>query len=46
MSQTLTGGGREQASQVPGLHFKIYNLGPKSLYMCAKLPYKVLKMAQ
>ena len=32
MSQKLNGGGREQASQVPDLHFKICNLGPKSAF--------------
>ena len=30
MSQKLNGGGRQRVSQVPDLHFKICNLGPKS----------------
>ena len=32
MSHNLNGGGRERASKVPDLHFKIYNLGPNSAF--------------
>ena len=34
----FSGGGRERASQVPDLHFKICNLGPKSAFFCPKPP--------
>ena len=37
MSQKLNGGGRERASQVPDLHFKICNLGPKSAFLLPKI---------
>ena len=43
MSQKLNGGGQEQASQVPDLHFKICNLGPKSAFF---LPKKALELAK
>ena len=36
MSQKLNAGGRERASQVPDLHFKICNLGPKSAFFMPK----------
>ena len=36
MSQKLNGGGRERALQVPDLHFKICNLGPKSAFFLPK----------
>ena len=36
MSQKLNGGGRERASQVLDLHFKICNLGPKSAFFLPK----------
>ena len=36
MSQKLNGGGRERASQVPDLHFKICNLGSKSALFLPK----------
>ena len=36
MSQKLNGGGRERASQVPDLHFKICNLGPNTAFVCPK----------
>ena len=36
MSQKLNGGGRERASQVPGLHFKICSLGSKSALLLPK----------
>ena len=36
MSQKLNGGGRERASQVPDLRFKICNLGPKSAFFLPK----------
>ena len=36
MSQRLNGGGREQTSQVPDLHFKICKLGPTSAFFLLK----------
>ena len=36
MSHKLNGGGREQALQVPDLHFKICNLAPKSAQNCPR----------
>ena len=36
-------GGREWASQVPDVHFKICNLGPKSAFFCPKPPSNLLK---
>ena len=36
MSKKLNGGGRERALQVPDLHFKICNLGPKSAFFLPK----------
>ena len=47
MSQKLHGGGLERASQVPDLHFKFCNLGPKSaFFFCPKPPYGMLKTAK
>ena len=46
MSQNLNGGGREKALQVPDVHFKFCNLGPKSAFFCQKPPYSLLKMAK
>ena len=46
MSQKLNGGGRERTSQLPNLHFKIRNLGPKSALFCSKPPYNPLKTAK
>ena len=46
MSWKLNGGGREQASQVPDLHFKICNLGPKSAFFGPKPPWNLLKNGQ
>ena len=43
MSQKLNGGGRERVLQVPDLHFKICNLGPKSAFFLAKT---VLELAE
>ena len=42
MSQKLNSGFRERVSQKPDLHFKIYNLGPKSACF---LPKSVLEPA-
>ena len=36
MSRELNGGGRERASQVPDLHFRNCNLGPKSAFFLPK----------
>ena len=36
MSQKLNSGGREWASQVPDLHIKICNLGPKAAFFFPK----------
>ena len=36
LSQKLNGGSWEWASQVPDLHFKICNLGPKSAFFFPK----------
>ena len=44
MSQKLNGGGRERVSQVPDLHFKICNLGPKLASFF--LPKTALKPAE
>ena len=44
MSQKLNGGGGEQASQVPDLHFKICNLGPKPAFFF--LPKTALEPAK
>ena len=47
MSKKLNGGGRERASQVPDLHFKICNLGPKSaFFFYPKPPKNLLKTAK
>ena len=42
----VNGGVREWASQVPDLHFKICNLGPKSTFSCPKPPYNLLETAK
>ena len=44
MSQKFNGGGREWVSQVPDLHFKICNLGPKSPFFL--LPKTTLEPAE
>ena len=44
MSQKLNGGGQERALQVPALHFKICNLGPKLAFFF--LPKTALEPAQ
>ena len=36
MNQKLNGGGREQTSQVPDLHFEFCNLGPKLTFFLPK----------
>ena len=38
MSQKLNGGSLERASQVPDVHFKICNLGPKSAFFLSPKP--------
>ena len=43
MSHKLNGGVRERALQVPDLHFKICNLGPKAAFF---LPNSVLESAE
>ena len=46
MNQKLNGDGRERASQVLDLHFKICSLGPKSFFLCPKPPKNLLKTAK
>ena len=46
MSHKLNGGGRERASQVPDLYFKICNLGPKSAFFLPKTTLETDKNGQ
>ena len=46
MTQKLNGGGRERASQVPDVHFKICNLWPKSAFCLPKTALETVKNGQ
>ena len=46
MSQKVNGGGRERALQVPELHFKICNVGPKSAFFLRKAALKPAENGQ